>query len=374
MDLIQKTQQNFNYQPPPNMPTSSSSFPVLAIAVLAIMATALLLVTYYIFVIKCCLKWQQADPFSQLSLSPARQNEDPLMAYSPAMEIHRGLDEWVIRDIPTFQYKSREEEVDGSGGERSFRGCAVCLNEFQDREMLRVLPHCSHVFHLDCIDIWLMNNANCPLCRSSISGAKRSSIDRIVAPSSSPQEMQQLSGRIINDDEDFVVLELGEEREISRENVLQSRGHSPRKTEQKTGSSKKHRNFHRVSIMGDECINVRQKDEQFEIQPIRRSFSMDSAADRQLCLQVQEITRQNRHLNEVSSSISSTREEYGNSRVRRSFFSFGYGGRSRCAVLPEPEEPATAGAGVTIASCWIMLRPTKIEPSNIQAGAGKRVS
>ncbi|GAB4830517.1 hypothetical protein Ancab_020228 [Ancistrocladus abbreviatus] len=299
---------------------------------MTIMATAFLLVSYYIFVIKCCLNWQQLGPLSQFSLSPARQNEDPLMAYSPAMEMHRGLDEWAIRDIPTFRYRSGEKEEQGTAGERSFRGCAVCLNEFQDREMLRVLPHCSHVFHLDCIDIWLMNNANCPLCRSSISGEKRSSMDQIVAPSSSPQDMQQFRGRrIINDDEDFAVIELGEEREISGEDVTQSRGHSQRRTEQKICSTRKHRNFRHVSITGDECINFGQKDEQFVIQPIRKSFSMDSAVDRQLYLQVQEIIQQSRHLNEVSSR---TREEYSNNRVRRSFFSFGYGGRSRSAVLP----------------------------------------
>lgn len=81
--------------------------------------------------------------------------------------------------------------------------------------------------------------------------------------------------------------------------------------------------------MGDECIDVREKDEQFEIQqPIRRSFSMDSAIDRGLYLQVQEILRQNRVASSGSGSTSTHQEECQGSheRVRRSsFFSFGHG-------------------------------------------------
>ncbi|GMH20883.1 hypothetical protein Nepgr_022725 [Nepenthes gracilis] len=299
MESVQPSQQNFNYEPPA-MPTSNSNFPILAIAVLGIMATALLLVGYYVCVIKGCLNRQQhTDSISQFSLSPARQSEDPLMAYSPTMEINRGLEEWVIRDIPTLRYKRKE----GGGGERSFRGCAVCLSEFQERDMLRVLPRCSHLFHLDCIDIWLMSNANCPLCRSSISGATRCPVDQIVAPSSSPQELQQFSGRIIGDDEDFVVIELGQETEASTGSVLQLRGHSERKIEANIGI-KKPRKIHHFSIMGDEYINVRKKDEQFSIQPIRRSFSMDSAADPQLYLQAQEIIQQRRPLYEVDLGIN----------------------------------------------------------------------
>ncbi|CAL9002517.1 unnamed protein product [Prunus brigantina] len=46
--------------------------------------------------------------------------------------------------------------------------CAVCLCEFKDGEAIRVLPECMHLFHAECIDMWLSSHSNCPLCRSDI--------------------------------------------------------------------------------------------------------------------------------------------------------------------------------------------------------------
>lgn len=146
----------------PRSHSSDTSFPIIAIAIIGILATAFLLVSYYIFVIKCCLNWHRIDLLRRFSLSRNRNRDDPLMGYYPAIET-RGLDESVIRSIPIFKFKNRDF------GERSFCECAVCLNEFQEDEKLRIIPNCGHVFHIDCIDIWLQNNANCPLCRNSIS-------------------------------------------------------------------------------------------------------------------------------------------------------------------------------------------------------------
>lgn len=324
-------QANPIYQPA--LPAAESAFPILAIAVLCIMATAFLLVSYYIFVTKCCSNWHQDHLRRWFSVLQARQNEDPFIAFSPTMWNH-GLDESVIREIPTFQFKREGDQGRGVC-------CVVCLNEFQEQDMLRVLPKCSHAFHLDCIDIWLQSNANCPLCRSSISGTSRYRIDHIVAPSSSPQDSQLLSSSLTGSDEDFVVIELGGEdgitlpqRQQERNNSLedpvlqqQPRSHSPRKLEKKPGNLKA-RKFHRVSIMGDECIDIRKKDDQFCIQPIRRSFSMDSAADQQLYLTVQAIIQQNRNQSEDSTS------EDCDSRGRRSFFPFRHCRGSRNAILP----------------------------------------
>lgn len=339
--------------------TNNSDFTI-AIVTLAIMAIAILLVSYYIFVIKCCLNWQNLDPLRRFSLSRAtrRNDETSIISFSPMVDPihHRGLNEFLINNIPAIQYKSNNNNNNNNAlisieGSKSFRGCAVCLNEFEEKEMLRVLPRCNHTFHLDCIDVWLLNNASCPLCRSSISGRTKYPLDHIIAPSSSPQELISplYSGRLsmINvngDHQDYLVIEIGEdETDISSSITLQ------RKTEQQQHKNKLlARKLHNFSIMGDECINLRHKDEQFEVEkPIRRSFSMDSAADRGLILQVQEIVRQN-HMqlcannNEVSSTSTSsssiTHEECNNNvsngRVRKSsFFSFGHARRSRSSSI-----------------------------------------
>ncbi|XP_039039375.1 RING-H2 finger protein ATL1-like [Hibiscus syriacus] len=217
-----------------------------------------------------------------------------------------GLDESAIQEILTFWFE-RE------GNERSIYGCVVCLNEFQEHDILRVLPKCNHAFHLDCIDIWLQSNENCPLCRTSISRNLQYPINHIVAPSSSPQDSEPSSSdSLTSRDEDFIVIEFGEgdgdallsyrqqERDNSRESLsslrLQPRVQSSRKPEQKHRNLKSRKQHqHHLSIMGDECINVRQKGDNFSIQPTRRSFSLDSAVDRQLQQSVQAVVQQSRH-------------------------------------------------------------------------------
>jgi hypothetical protein len=323
----------------PRTQSSDTSFPIIAIAIIGILATALLLVSYYIFVIKCCLNWHRIDLLRRFSLSRNRNHEDPLMAYSPSAIESRGLDESVIRSIPVFKFKKEGNNV-RNVGERSFCECAVCLNEFQEAEKLRRIPNCSHVFHIDCIDVWLQSNANCPLCRTSISSTTRFPIDHIIAPSSTPHDANPYSESVMGGDEDYVVIELSnhnstdrtllaaQERLNSGELSARSISPSPRKIEQGVGH-KKARNLNKVTSMGDECIDTRGKDDQFGlIQPIRRSFSMDSSADRQLYLSIQEIVQQSRQVTEVSSV------EGCSGRARRAFFSFGHGRGSRSSVLP----------------------------------------
>jgi len=46
--------------------------------------------------------------------------------------------------------------------------CAVCLGDYQNSEKLLQLPVCGHAFHKECIDQWLVNNATCPICRTSL--------------------------------------------------------------------------------------------------------------------------------------------------------------------------------------------------------------
>jgi E3 ubiquitin-protein ligase ATL41 len=46
--------------------------------------------------------------------------------------------------------------------------CAVCLGEMEDGELGRLLPACSHVFHVGCIDAWLRLSSTCPVCRSAV--------------------------------------------------------------------------------------------------------------------------------------------------------------------------------------------------------------
>ncbi|KAJ8565416.1 hypothetical protein K7X08_007992 [Anisodus acutangulus] len=74
-----------------------------------------------------------------------------------------GLDSVVVAAIPTMKFHSEaftslEEDTQ----------CSICLSEYQENEVLRIMPKCGHSFHLSCIDIWLRKQSTCPVCRLSV--------------------------------------------------------------------------------------------------------------------------------------------------------------------------------------------------------------
>ncbi|CAJ1976601.1 unnamed protein product [Sphenostylis stenocarpa] len=49
----------------------------------------------------------------------------------------------------------------------SSSSCSICLGDYKEGDMLRLLPHCGHIFHLACVDPWLRFHSTCPICRKS---------------------------------------------------------------------------------------------------------------------------------------------------------------------------------------------------------------
>ncbi|KAK6777341.1 hypothetical protein RDI58_024058 [Solanum bulbocastanum] len=69
-----------------------------------------------------------------------------------------GLDQAVINSYPKLIYSKRNgKDV----------VCSICLFDYKEAEMLRMLPECKHYFHVMCIYAWLKLNASCPVCRNS---------------------------------------------------------------------------------------------------------------------------------------------------------------------------------------------------------------
>ena len=88
-------------------------------------------------------------------------------------DIHEG-DEWLIypwetkdsdpiqdylkkgRKLKEYKFNNGSEEI-----------CSICLDTYKKNDIMNILK-CGHKYHNTCIDDWIKNNNNCPLCRLSI--------------------------------------------------------------------------------------------------------------------------------------------------------------------------------------------------------------
>ncbi|MED6109743.1 hypothetical protein PIB30_036392 [Stylosanthes scabra] len=79
---------------------------------------------------------------------------------------HRHVDVRIdtsYQNYPKMPYSEEVMKKSSVGG-----GCTICLGDYKESEMLRVLPGCGHVFHQVCVDPWLMLHSTCPICRKSL--------------------------------------------------------------------------------------------------------------------------------------------------------------------------------------------------------------
>lgn len=93
-----------------------------------------------------------------------------------------GLTPVVVAAIPTMKF-NREAFSSMEDAQ-----CTICLAEYQDKEVLRIMPKCGHSFHLSCIDVWLRKQSTCPVCRLAV----QESIESEHVPSPMPQSQQWL--------------------------------------------------------------------------------------------------------------------------------------------------------------------------------------
>ncbi|KAK7276837.1 hypothetical protein RIF29_17983 [Crotalaria pallida] len=71
----------------------------------------------------------------------------------------KGMTQNFIQKLPSQHYNSSEMlKLDNN--------CSICLQDLEDGELVRILPKCIHLFHLECIDKWLVCKGSCPMCRT----------------------------------------------------------------------------------------------------------------------------------------------------------------------------------------------------------------
>ncbi|GAB2224249.1 hypothetical protein Droror1_Dr00005001 [Drosera rotundifolia] len=133
-------------------------------------------------------------------------NSDPASGFTRPSA--RGLSPLIIESFPAFLYSEVKTHRLGKTVDLE---CAICLNEFEDHERLRLLPFCSHVFHSDCVDPWLATRVTCPVCRANLELVPI----RIGSPQLEPAQ-SELETQRNSDDHDVII------------DVQQSRGKIPR--------------------------------------------------------------------------------------------------------------------------------------------------
>ncbi|KAH6789506.1 Protein kinase superfamily protein [Perilla frutescens var. frutescens] len=100
-----------------------------------------------------------------------------------------GLAPVVVAAIPTMKF-NREAFSSMEDAQ-----CTICLAEYQDKEILRIMPKCGHSFHLSCIDVWLRKQSTCPVCRLTVQDSIEAEHARSATPSI-PQSVDSLDIRL----------------------------------------------------------------------------------------------------------------------------------------------------------------------------------
>ncbi|KAG8363522.1 hypothetical protein BUALT_Bualt19G0031200 [Buddleja alternifolia] len=145
----------FIFPPPHSNHDLKTHFTPLIIAIIAILSAVFLLLSYYTIATRYC-RGRRRRNFN----NNTRLGEIEEIARDQWQITSNGLDEAVVKTIVVRIYKKEDGLIEGNE-------CSVCLSEFEENENIRVLPKCSHAFHLPCIDTWLKSHSNCPLCRAS---------------------------------------------------------------------------------------------------------------------------------------------------------------------------------------------------------------
>ncbi|CAL0330858.1 unnamed protein product [Lupinus luteus] len=122
-----------------------------------ILFTIILVLLFYLFYLK-----RRASSLSSLPLHTLPRRSNPQTTYHYPSSAYR-LDNLKVQFLDKLPRVLFDDDLRARDSL-----CCVCLGEFELKEELLQIPHCKHMFHIECIHNWLQSKTTCPLCRCSI--------------------------------------------------------------------------------------------------------------------------------------------------------------------------------------------------------------
>ncbi|XP_022846887.1 E3 ubiquitin-protein ligase RING1-like [Olea europaea var. sylvestris] len=257
---------------PPPPPPASQNHRLSTILILTCVLGAAFMVISYLSIKKYRSRLRNSRPLENSATEDfIDENQGPVVDH-PIWYIRTvGLNRSIIESIAIFKYKSGEGLIEGTD-------CSVCLSRFQENESLRLLPKCSHAFHVPCIDTWLRSNKHCPLCRAPIvsntNTADQATAVDLNSSNLGSREEEQTNSRL---EEREVVTDLTGESRIGAENIgvvsVEMLGKNCVGLDARRGKNRV------LSDLADHHAKVDGASQQTE----RRSISMDFSSTSMIC-------------------------------------------------------------------------------------------
>lgn len=108
------------------------------------------------------------EAFSMYHVVPYLNQQSSCLTEQEEIEIVKRIG--IIQQLPTSSYDDNCKE--------KHKECVICMDEFFKGDTIRYLP-CTHMYHKQCIDSWLIRNFTCPSCMEPLDSAKFSKYDVI---------------------------------------------------------------------------------------------------------------------------------------------------------------------------------------------------
>ncbi|KAJ9159707.1 hypothetical protein P3X46_025186 [Hevea brasiliensis] len=158
--------------PPPEQ--NLGRFPIIfGASIGSLSLIAIILLTVYL-----CTRRRPSlpDPSSHDGVSASSDDQD--LSSSVTINI-----EATLNTYPKILFSDAKNE---KGDSSIASSCSICLAEYSDSDVLRLLPDCDHLFHVQCVDQWLKLHPTCPICRNS---SRRTQSN--LTPQSNPSQTTQ---------------------------------------------------------------------------------------------------------------------------------------------------------------------------------------